>query len=91
MMEAEFEKELQQLQELFNKEKKGLLAKYRGKYVAYCSNELVAIGDTYDEALSKAWEKKKHAPIFVDKVLPEGEEETWLMVSISKIQKSMEK
>ncbi|MHA1652168.1 MAG: DUF5678 domain-containing protein [Candidatus Helarchaeota archaeon] len=80
MSESEFEKELRQLENLYHRERKELLKKYKGLYAAYCMNELMAIGKTYDEAVAKAWEKKRHVPIFVEKVMPEGEEETWLMV-----------
>lgn len=85
MSESEFTKELEQLRIIFENEKKKLLNKYVGKYVAYCNDKLVAIGKTYDETLSKAWEKEKHLPILIEKIMPKGEEETWLMVSISKI------
>jgi len=80
MAENEFEKELEQQRFLFKEERKELLKKFSGLYVAYCKNKLVATGKTYDEALSKAWDMTKHAPIFIEKVVPEGEEETWLMV-----------
>lgn len=91
MSEAEFEKELEHLKNIFQREKPNLLKKYKGLYVAYCMNEFVAVGKTYDEAVAKAWEKKKHVPIFVEKIMPEGEEETWLMVCISGIQYYTEK
>ncbi|NVM04481.1 MAG: hypothetical protein HWN67_19315 [Candidatus Helarchaeota archaeon] len=85
MSESEFTEELEQLRITFENEKEKLLKNYVGKYVAYCKNKLVAVGKTYDETLSKAWEKEKHLPILIEKIMPEGEEETWLMVSISKI------
>lgn len=91
MVETEFEKELEQQRIIFKQEKKELLKKYKGLYVAYCNNKLIATGKTYDETLSKAWEITKHTPIMIERVLPEGEEETWLMVSISKIQNYAEK
>ncbi len=91
MVDTEFDKELEQQKAIFKQGKKELIKKYRGLYVAFCKNKLIATGKTYDEALSKAWELTKHTPILVEKVMPEGEEETWLMVSISKIQNCMEK
>jgi len=87
MEDTEFEKELDQQRMIFKREQQELLKKFKGVYVAYCKNKLIATGKTYDEALSKAWEKTKHTPILIEKVMPEGEEETWLMVCISKIQK----
>jgi len=91
MTEIEFEKELEEQRIIFEQEKKKLLKKFKGLYVAYCKNKLIATGKTYDEALSKAWEITKHAPIMVERVMPEGEEETWLMVCISRIPNYMEK
>ena len=91
MAENEFEKELEQQRFLFKEERKELLKKFSGLYVAYCKNKLVATGKTYDETLSKAWDMTKHAPILIEKVVPEGEEETWLMVYFSKIQQYTEK
>jgi hypothetical protein len=91
MVDTEFDKELEQQRAIFKQGKKELIKKYRCLYVAFCKNKLIATGKTYDEALSKAWELTKHTPILVEKVMPEGEEETWLMVSISKIQNCMGK
>ncbi len=91
MIDTEFEKELEQQRIVFKREKQELLKKFKGQYVAYCKNKLMATGKTYDEALSKAWELAKHAPILIEKIMPEGEEETWLMVYTSKIQKYTEK
>lgn len=91
MTETDFEKELEEQRIIFREERKDLLKKFKGLYVAYCKNKLIATGKTYDEALSKAWEITKHAPIMIERVMPEGEEETWLMVSISKIQNYTEK
>ena len=82
LSDTKFEQELEQLKRIFQKERKDLLKKYKGIYVAYCLNKLAAVGRTYDETAAMAWEKTKHVPIFIEKVMPEGEEETWLMVSI---------
>ncbi|MHC1592378.1 MAG: DUF5678 domain-containing protein [Candidatus Helarchaeales archaeon] len=87
LSDTNFEKELNELKITFKKERDRLLKRFRGKYVAFCKNELVAVGETYDEALSKAWSKTRHFPILIEKVVPEGEEETWLMVFISGVMK----
>jgi len=76
----EFRKELEELRGIFEKRRSELIVRFPGKFVAICEGEIAGVGDTYDEAVDEAWRRFGHGPIYVGRAVPEGEEETWLMV-----------